>query len=206
MTRDLRDRLLGAATELLTSDGIDAVTIRAVARAAGVTHGAPRRYFATRAYLLAELAAIALGELTARVAPAISQTPTPGSIETAALQYVHFAIEQPNAFELITRHDLLEGSGRHLRQVSVPLHGRWCAAIQAICPDATTEDANVLWATVHGIAALASRGSLDLLRQSGDHLVRHAVQQHFASHPRASVTTQDGRQNAREVITRSPGH
>lgn len=191
MTGDLRDRLLGAATELLASDGIDAVTIRAVARAAGVTHGAPRRYFATRAYLLAELAAIALGELTARVALAISQTPTPGSIETAALQYVHFAIEQPNAFELITRHDLLEGSGRHLRQVSVPLHSRWCAAIQAIS-DATTEDANVLWATVHGIAALASRGSLDLLGQSGDHLVRHAVQRHFASQPRASATTQDG--------------
>jgi hypothetical protein len=32
--------------------------------------------------------------------------------------------------------------------------------------------------------------------------VRHAVQQHFASHPRASATTQ----NAREVRARSPGH
>jgi AcrR family transcriptional regulator len=187
MTRDLRDRLLGAAMELLSRDGIDAVTIRAVARAAGVTHGAPRRYFATRAYLLAELAAIALGELTARVAPAM-QAPTPGSIETAALQYVRFAVEQPNAFELITRHDLLEGSGWHLRQVSVPLHSRWCAAIEVISPDATTEDANVLWATVHGIAALASRGSLDLLGQSGDHLVRHALRQHFASHPQPSAT------------------
>jgi AcrR family transcriptional regulator len=188
MTRDLHDRLLGAATELLSRDGIDAVTIRAVARAAGVTHGAPRRYFATRAYLLAELAAIALSELTARVAPVIMQEPTPGSIEAAALQYVRFAVEQPSAFELITRHDLLEGSGRHLRQVSVPLHRRWCAAIEAISPDATTADANVLWATVHGIAALASRGSLDLLGQSGDHLVRHALRQHFASHPQASAT------------------
>lgn len=188
MPRDLRSRLLGAATELLASGGVDAVTIRAVARAAGVTHGAPRRYFPSRAYLLAELAAAALTELTARIAPAISQPLTPGSIEAAALRYVQFAVEQPNAFELITRHDLLAGSGRQLRQVSLPLHARWCAAVQATSPDATTADANVLWAAVHGIAALASRGSLELLGESAEGLVRYAIQRHFAQHAKADAT------------------
>jgi AcrR family transcriptional regulator len=181
MPRDLRDRLLSAATELLASGGVDAVSIRAVAHAAGVTHGAPRRYFPSRAYLLAELAAGALADLAARVAPTISEAPTPGSIEAAALRYVQFAVEQPNAFELITRHDVLANSGRQLRQVSLPLHARWCAAVQAASPGATTADANVLWATVHGIAALASRGSLELLGEPAGGLVRHAMQRHFAA-------------------------
>jgi AcrR family transcriptional regulator len=189
MHKDLRSQLLHAAAELLARDGVEAVTIRAVARSAGVTHGAPRRYFPSRAFLLAELAAAALADLSERVAPAISQSPTPGSIEAAALSYVRFAVEQPNAFELITRHDLLANSGRQLRQVSLPLHAQWCAAVRATSPNATTADANVLWAAVHGIGALGSRGSLELLGESAEGLVRHVIRRHFAQHAGAGSTT-----------------
>src|SRR3954467_13102434 len=44
---DLEARLVAAGVELLAEAGTDALTLREIARRAGVSHGAPRRYFPT---------------------------------------------------------------------------------------------------------------------------------------------------------------
>ena len=53
----LRDRLVRAGAALLAEEGASGVTLRAIARGAGVSHGAPRRYFPTRTALLSAVAA-----------------------------------------------------------------------------------------------------------------------------------------------------
>src|SRR5688572_10212568 len=53
----LRDRLVGCGAALLAEAGASGVTLRAIARRAGVSHGAPRRYFPTRSALLSAVAA-----------------------------------------------------------------------------------------------------------------------------------------------------
>ena len=44
-----RQRLIDTASELLAGEGVDAVTLRGIAKAAGVSHGAPLGQFSGRA-------------------------------------------------------------------------------------------------------------------------------------------------------------
>ena len=54
---NLRDKILERAAEIIGEDGIEALSLRRIARDLGVSHGAPNRHFKSRAELLAELGA-----------------------------------------------------------------------------------------------------------------------------------------------------
>ncbi|MBV9561927.1 MAG: helix-turn-helix transcriptional regulator, partial [Bradyrhizobium sp.] len=54
----LRDALLEAAEQVLERDGLAGLTLRAVAREAGVSHAAPTHHFGDVTGLVSELAAI----------------------------------------------------------------------------------------------------------------------------------------------------
>src|SRR5215207_8044733 len=53
---DLRDALVRAALDILVNEGPEALTLRGVARAAGVSQAAPYRHFADRRALVAAVA------------------------------------------------------------------------------------------------------------------------------------------------------
>lgn len=53
---DLRRAVLDASVVLIEEGGIGALSMREVARRAGVTHGAPYHYFPDRSSILAEIA------------------------------------------------------------------------------------------------------------------------------------------------------
>ena len=82
-----RDRLLQAARDVVAADGLEGLTLRAIARRAGVSHGAPLRHFPTLAALLAAVAADGFARLVAsiddhladadRAAAASGATPAP---------------------------------------------------------------------------------------------------------------------------------
>ena len=87
---DLRNGLLEAARAILEEESLAALTLRAVARKAGVSHAAPYRHFKNRESLLAEVAAEGflrfeatlqrqferrLREATARGVPTVAITP-----------------------------------------------------------------------------------------------------------------------------------
>ncbi len=76
-------------------------------------------------------------------------------------------------FELMFRHDVLEGSGAELRRTSLPLFEAVTRLVAAIRPTAAdgngAEDgppptvvAAALWANLHGLAQLRAWGSLSL--------------------------------------------
>ena len=145
MSHTTKDRLIQAGRQLLDEDGIGAVTVREVARRCGVSHGAPRRHFPTLALLLAAIAEAG------------------GSLRDTASTYVSYAVEHPHAFDLITRHDVLAGSGRDLRATSLPLLEQWRDRFTKDHPDAPEAAATAAWAAVHGVASLTSRGALELV-------------------------------------------
>src|ERR1700730_15803154 len=62
---DLREALLQAAERVLERDGLAGVTLRAVARAAGVAHPAPPHHFGDLTGLVSELAAIGFRQFNA---------------------------------------------------------------------------------------------------------------------------------------------
>lgn len=155
MGTDLDDRLLAAARELLDDAGAEAVTIREVARRCGVSHGAPRRHFPSLALLLARLAGDVADELTELLSHVEAEP------RAMAERYVGYAVAHPHAFDLMTRHDLVAGSGFGLRAHTLPLLGAWVAACRAH-RGADELDAVALWAAVHGVATLAARTALDV--------------------------------------------
>ena len=67
----LRTALLGDAERTLREQGIDALSLRDLARQAGVSHAAPRRHFADRQALLDALAASGFARLADEVSAAV---------------------------------------------------------------------------------------------------------------------------------------
>src|SRR3954454_20630310 len=72
----LRDELIKACVALIEAEGIGAVSLRRVARAAGVSPGAPYHHFADRSALLAAIAVQGSEMLEGRLRSARSQAPT----------------------------------------------------------------------------------------------------------------------------------
>ena len=171
MSQTTEDRLIQAGRQLLEDDGFSAVTVREVARRCGVSHGAPRRHFPTLALLLAAIAEACLDELRTRLSDA------EGDLKKTARAYVAYAVEHPHAFDLITRHDVLAGSGRELRARSLPLLQQWRTHFAEQHPDAPDTAATAAWAAVHGVASLASRGALDLVGSDAGELLEQLLPQ-----------------------------
>src|SRR6266513_2659732 len=69
----LRDALLQAAEKVLERDGLAGLTLRAVAREAGVSHAAPTHHFGDLTGLVSELAAIGFRQFNDAMAAATSQ-------------------------------------------------------------------------------------------------------------------------------------
>ncbi|PYE18613.1 TetR family transcriptional regulator [Williamsia limnetica] len=176
MAEDLgtRARLVQAGVELLEHGGVAAVGLRAITRAAGVSHGAPRRYFPTHRALLAAIAEAGFADLRAELGPALSGStePTRARLLEMARLYVAFARRRPDMFTLIFRHDLLEGAGEDLRDKTVPVVD---ALAKLVGGQAESQRALGLWASVHGIAMLTSTRALDLFDADVDALIVAAV-------------------------------
>jgi AcrR family transcriptional regulator len=177
----IREQLVEQGVALLEERGLGGFTGREVARRAGLSHGAPRRYFPTLAALLAAVAATGFDDLHRELA-AVPGTPSLARVVALADHYVDFARRRPAMFELMFRHDLLEGSGERLREHSTPVLSLVLEAVTALGvaePLSATVD---LWAGVHGVAGLASRRAIEVMTiDPPGRLVRRQVRAHLGS-------------------------
>ncbi|WP_327673233.1 TetR/AcrR family transcriptional regulator [Kitasatospora sp. NBC_00458] len=217
----LRARLVAAGVQLVTHEGVHALTLREIARQAGVSHGAPRRYFSTHVELLAAIARRGFENLAASLDlagpdPAAAAGPAPAAdpaaarvrLDRLARGYLDFAAAQPGMFELMFRHDVLEGSGSDLRKTTLPLFEtlvrlvaeirpaearpaevRPSGAADAGAPAAAHDPATVaaaFWANLHGLAQLRAWGSLGLVTGGGtvEPLLRAVLDAHLGPEPR----------------------
>lgn len=175
----LRERLVNVGVDLIEQVGYAQLGLRAITRAAGVSHGAPRRYFPTHNALLAAVAARGFGDLTARFA-ATDRTASPRDrLRHMAVEYVEFAASRPEMFTLMFRHDLLEGSGENLRATTLPLYHDFANLVREITtPDTAPTTALALWTNLHGTATLRANRTLALI-PTPDTLVDHILEIHL---------------------------
>lgn len=110
---DLRRALLDAAVALAREEGVDAVTLRAMARRVGVSHAAPAHHFADKAALVEALAVEGYGQFTAALRAAWEDTPGHCLQRLAGVgrAYVGFALRERELFRLINRPELRAGRG-----------------------------------------------------------------------------------------------
>ncbi|MDL9935687.1 TetR/AcrR family transcriptional regulator [Gordonia sp. ABSL1-1] len=181
----IRCRLVDAGVALLDEGGADAVGLRAITRRAGVSHGAPRRHFPTHRALLAAIARRGLEDLTQLLVPILTAPlPDVGNhpgrsgepahrLRRAGQVYVDVAVSRRAMFELMFRHDILDGAGADLRALSVPLVGALHEMVIAGLPDPALPDPDRwartagLWTALHGIAILTANRTLEPLGAAG---------------------------------------
>ncbi|WP_030766872.1 MULTISPECIES: TetR/AcrR family transcriptional regulator [unclassified Streptomyces] len=168
--RPLRERLIDVGVELVLSEGAGALGLREIARRAGVSHGAPRRYFPTHRSLLSAIARRGfedLGVRIAKVAGAPGLSPRE-RVRTIAVAYVGYALECAGMYALMFRHDLLDSTGQgpsdgpRLRESTLPMFDLLVTLVRRCGAAEPSVTAAALWANLHGVAQLWRWGSLPL--------------------------------------------
>lgn len=182
----LREALLEAAEKILRSEGLPALSLRAIAREAGVSHGSPAHHFQDLPGLLSDLAAIGFLRLGDYLKKALAR---PGATrDDTDRAYVNFALENPAMFLLMFREDLLDPTRTSLveaRKVTfsildkinapadTPPTGAAAAAATSKLPPAKAASLEKVgamtatWAFVHGFSVLAIEGRLAPLVKLG---------------------------------------
>lgn len=161
---DLRNSLREAARAILEEEGLAALSLRAVARRAGVSHAAPYRHYSNHEALLVELAVEGFDELRAEIAGAASG---PGledeRISEIGAAYMRFVARRPALARLmfgpqLPNRDLFPDLGAAADSVGTEIG----AALN------DTALGLAVWAAVHGLAMLILENVIDLgQRRSG---------------------------------------
>ncbi|AEV88608.1 TetR family transcriptional regulator [Actinoplanes sp. SE50] len=100
---DLRRALLKAAADSITETGVTALSMRDLARRAGVSHAAPGHHFADRAGLLTALATDGFEQLAKALATSRLAS---NSLLELGVTYLRFALANRATFEVMFRTDL----------------------------------------------------------------------------------------------------
>src|ERR1700730_12331066 len=158
---DLRAACVRAAMELLEEGGQTSLSLRAVARRAGVSPAAPYRHFADREALVSVVAAVGYRELAERLVAAHPAPSTPEQLASVAIAYVQFALERSALFRIIFGEPCdRDNDERVAATAAVSLYVRESVGRSFPQADAAAL-ATAIWALVHGLAFLFLDGKLD---------------------------------------------
>jgi len=208
---DLAATLVASGLELSRAGGPDAIGLREVTRAVGVTPNAAYRHFADRAALVSAVAARAQQQVAlameARMAGADIE-PDPGAramlrLRAIGLAYIDFAVHEPGWFQLAFHiHEQFaettdpDASGH----AGAPPFQLLVAALDdlvstgVLLPERRPHAEWACWAAVHGLSDLATRGPLRdqdpaALEQLADYVVDRAITGVIADETSAKTRT-----------------
>jgi len=175
----LRDALLEAAERVLERDGLSGLTLRAVAREAGVSHAAPTHHFGDLTGLVSELAAIGFRQFNTAMSAAGASASAP--LEKAAARaraYVAYAQAHPGMYGLMFRTERLDMTRPSLCEAANASFAGLAGAIGVSRHEQISEQALSLgqaadiaraWSLVHGFTMLLLDGRLtDILNRLPD--------------------------------------
>ncbi|OZD84099.1 TetR/AcrR family transcriptional regulator [Rhodococcus sp. 05-339-2] len=165
---DLRAVLLDEAERSIAHRGVDALSLRQLARDVGVSHGAPARHFRDKQALLDALALHGFEELNRRmVAAATGPGELMARFRAVARAYLGFAVEHPELLDVMysTKHHpdasekLKTVAHESMTATEALLSEAIAAGVITDAPPAIL--ARVAFASVHGLAMLATGDLLD---------------------------------------------
>lgn len=158
----LRRAVLDAALAISAETGPDAISMREVAREAGVSHQAPYHHFGDRAGIFAAISEEGFTQL----ADEMSESRKHGA--TAMCEtYVHFALQHKGHFRVMFRNDLCNvGNYPSALLQADRAFGVLLDEVKAtLGEDASDEDTRTqttyMWSVAHGLATLLLDGPLD---------------------------------------------
>ncbi len=184
---NLRVGLLEAAEAVLAERGAQALTLRDVARRAGVSHGAPYHHFASLTDLLAAVAQRGFETLGDAMAEAVAVPDTRERLLRVAQAYVACARAQPERFRLMFG-PLLASKDQHpaLKMSAERSFGFVLAAAVAHDKKHGADLAVAGWSLAHGLSHLLIDGAfegLPMKQQNPETLARKLGERIFAAEP-----------------------
>ncbi|GGZ00099.1 TetR/AcrR family transcriptional regulator [Streptomyces nitrosporeus] len=154
---DLRRAVLTAALDVIAADGPDALSLRDLARRAGVSHAAPAHHFKDRTGLLTAVAA----EGYALFADALAKAP---GLQERGVAYVRFASTHPAHFQVMFRPELHRADDPALLAARARATEALRSGVDGLPEAARGEDARLAgvaaWSLAHGFATLLLSGNL----------------------------------------------
>ena len=184
---DLRRSLVQAGREVLAERGVDALSLREVARRAKVSQAAPYHHFANKAELVSAIAQQGFGDFAGALR-AGAETMGDGTLPRLAgmgLAFVRFAVANPELFRLLFRPELrggtragaaaegMEPAGSAAYQVFLDAV---TAAVEEGSVQGSVEDVAVsALSIVHGLSNLLVDGPVDLRQRPPDTLARVVI-------------------------------
>lgn len=172
---NLRRALLDGALRLVQREGAEALTLRAVARLAGVSQAAPYRHFTDKQALLAAVAEEGFRALTAAMQRAAVRADSAlARFRALGLAYVEFASAHPAHFRVMFGREAADRSAHpSLRAAAEETFGllveavRECQRTGLVRAGDPEELALSAWSIVHGLSALSVDGQLQALGDKG---------------------------------------
>lgn len=174
---NLREELMHAAITTIRQQGVEKLSLRALARDIGVSQTAPYRHFVDKNHLLAEVATLALQELATVFLAAITPSQSAAiNIQHASELYLRYALDNPEKYRLMfgpiiadrQNYPQLVSAGRAAFTVLQQFieQGQANGEITTIPAPLL---ANSCWANIHGLALAQMDGLLANLELPASH-------------------------------------
>lgn len=166
---DLKNSLIQAGKQVLAKDGVNGLSLRKVARQAGVSHAAPYAHFTDKQALVAAISTDGFEHLYEQLAATIQryQNDPHRQLVEGAWTYIQFAMQEPDTFKVmfagVLEHEKDYPAYVDISQRSFSLVEQIIAACQGagiLCPGETDLTAVIVWGLVHGVISLAMNGQV----------------------------------------------
>lgn len=158
---DLRRTLLSETASAIDEDGVSKLSLRALAKRAGVSNAAPTYHFGDKAGLLTALAT----EGFAQLAQALTSAGKNLSLVEMGVAYVRFALEHSAHFSVMFQPHMLDEEEPGLILAQQRATTALAAGVQELhgtCTEADEDARLAAWSLVHGYATLVLSGAIEV--------------------------------------------
>jgi len=165
---DLKEACVLEARRIIDSDGIEALSMREVARRLGVSHQAPYKHFPSRDHIIAEVVARAYRSFAAELDGRPKTGDPLEDMTSLGPAYLDYARRHPLEYKLMFETPLPDPSD-HPEMLQQARHSFDILrqALQHLMPSRTDDereyDALFVWATIHGMASMTQSHVLGTL-------------------------------------------
>ena len=166
---DLKNALIQAGVKILAREGVSGLSLRKVAKQAGVSHAAPYSHFADKQALIAAISTEGFKQLHVQIEEIISakqNNPAALLVETA-WAYMQFALNEPDRFKLMFSSvlekekeypDYVQYSQQNFSQIVEIV--KICQAEKILRTDSPELTTVSVWSAVHGLIMLILEGQI----------------------------------------------
>lgn len=164
----LKERCLDQALKMIAAEGLEALSLRAVARHLEVSHQAPYKHFASRDHLLAEIIRRCLREFAVHLRASGGGEDPVADMRALGEAYLGYALTRPLEYRLMFATPWPEVAfeaklGDDARASFDVLCGRLAAVRSDLQGPGLDRHAMFVWSAMHGVAGVLESGAMRYL-------------------------------------------